>query len=66
MQKFKTNIKCGACKAAVAPSIEKLGISSWEVDLNHPDRIVSVSDQISSEKIIAAIKDAGYDAEQIV
>ncbi|MCH7411599.1 cation transporter [Belliella sp. DSM 111904] len=65
MQKFKTNVKCGNCKSAVTPHLEKLGVSSWEVDLSHPDRILTIHDDISSEKIISALKEAGYNADQL-
>jgi copper chaperone len=65
--KFKTNIKCSGCIATVTPHLNKLTeIESWEVDTNHPDKILTVSSEdLSSEQIISKLAEAGYNAETI-
>lgn len=67
MQKFRTNIKCNGCVQTVRPYLEGLKeIKSWKVDLNSPDRILTIEGEISEEKIIHAIQAAGYKAEKLV
>jgi len=62
--KFKTTIKCGGCIATVTPFLNKIdGISTWSVDTNSPDKILTVeTETVSSEKITSVLKDAGYQA----
>ncbi len=60
--KFKTNINCGACIAKVSPHLnEEPSIEKWEVDINNPDKILSISGlHINKEKIQEIVKDAGF------
>jgi copper chaperone CopZ len=62
--KFKTNVKCGGCVAAIRPEMDKLG-TTWSVDLNHPDRIMTVEGNITEEAVRSAMKTAGYQAEKV-
>lgn len=65
--KFKTNIKCGGCIAKVTPELNKAaGPQEWKVDLNHPDKILSVeNDQVSEKELVIAIEKAGFKAERL-
>ena len=64
--KFKTNIKCGGCIAAVTPHLNKLDGIKWEVDTANPDKILTVEvENLSPEEVISKIKEAGYTAETI-
>lgn len=64
--KFKTTINCENCKARVTPMLEKVeGIDSWQVDLQHDDRILTVTGNISPEEISKATLKAGFKAEPI-
>jgi len=64
--KFKTNIKCGGCIAAVTPFLTtENGIDKWEVDLQNPDRILSVETDKSAGEVAEVVKKAGYVAEPI-
>ena len=66
MQTYKTNIKCNSCVAKVKPYLESIKeISSWDVDLASPDRILKVDGEVSDEVIIKALAKAGYHAEKI-
>lgn len=62
--KFKTTIKCGGCIATVTPFLSQIeGISTWSVDTNSPEKILTVDvENVSSEKIISALNSAGYQA----
>lgn len=41
--KYKTNLKCGGCVAAVTPHLNGEGrIRRWSVDTQHPDKVLTV------------------------
>jgi len=64
--KFKTNIKCTGCLAQVGPALnETAGKDNWQVNLESPDKILTVSTDLKPEELIDAVKSAGYTAEQI-
>lgn len=65
--KFKTNIRCSGCKAKVANMFkEEPSIAQWDVDLNDPDRTLTVEgDNLNESRIIELIKKAGYEAVRI-
>jgi copper chaperone len=64
---FKTNIKCGGCIAAVTPHLTtEQGIKQWEVDLQHPDRILTLETERSAGEVQTILKEAGYSAELTV
>jgi copper chaperone len=65
MIKLKTNVKCGACVAAITPEMDALEASKWSVDLSHPDRILQVEGEATEEKVKAALQRAGYSGESI-
>ena len=63
--KFKTNIKCGGCIANVTPFLngnEK--IEKWEVDINNPEKILTVEgENIEEKEVKELVLKAGYTAE---
>jgi len=65
VQKFKTNIKCGACLEKVTPGLnEAIGKDQWSVDLTHPQRILTI--QGGDVTVMnAKLKQVGYNAEQL-
>lgn len=66
--KFKTNIKCGGCIATVTPVLNNLeGINKWEVDVNNPDKILTVEakDAGTETELVNALKEKGYNAQKI-
>lgn len=64
--KLKTNIKCTGCLAAVTPNLnETAGENNWQVDLNDPQKILTVETDCSESEIIAAVKEAGFQAEAV-
>ncbi|ULQ55678.1 heavy-metal-associated domain-containing protein [Flavihumibacter rivuli] len=66
--KFKTNIKCNGCLTKARPFLnETAGEDNWEVDLQDPQKVLSVIPEgdITAAEIIAAVKEAGYTAERL-
>ncbi|MFD2146083.1 heavy-metal-associated domain-containing protein [Mucilaginibacter antarcticus] len=66
--KFKTNIKCGGCIAAVTPTLNTLdGVAKWDVDTANPDKILTVelNEGLTASEVISALKSKGYNAEKI-
>jgi copper chaperone len=62
-KQFKTNVKCGACVATITPEMDKIAAGSWQVDLTHPDRILTVDSEKGAAEIIHALESAGYKGE---
>ncbi|RZS95012.1 heavy-metal-associated domain-containing protein [Cecembia calidifontis] len=62
---LKTNVKCGACVAAITPEMDKVAQNAWMVDLSHPDRILTVEGEIEAEAVQKALENAGYKGESI-
>jgi len=63
--KFKTNIKCSACVAKVAPYLnETAGENNWKVDLADPIRTLTVENTVD-KKVMEALQRAGYKGEPI-
>jgi len=62
---FKTNIMCNGCVQTLKPFLDSNSeILKWKVDLQSPDRILTVeSDLLSEASIKSMVKKAGYKAE---
>jgi copper chaperone CopZ len=65
--KFKTNVKCEGCLAAVKPFLEESKeINHWEIDLTSPDKILTVqAETIDSEQVCEIVHKAGFNAAEI-
>jgi copper chaperone len=64
--KFKTTIKCNGCVNTVKPFMEKANnISNWSVDLESPDRVLTVETEGNADEIVELLKEAGYKAEEV-
>ncbi len=62
--KFKTNIKCGGCIAAVKPHLDSnVKIKEWKVDTENPEKILTVTGELSEEEVRSLVEKAGYKAE---
>ncbi|MFA6837912.1 MAG: heavy metal-associated domain-containing protein [Dysgonamonadaceae bacterium] len=64
---FKTNINCSNCVAKVKPFLDKKeGIQKWEVDIENPDKILTVeTDSLMAEDIEKTVKRTGFEASAI-
>jgi copper chaperone len=65
--KFKTSIKCNGCIQTITPFLNNAGgIEHWEVDLNSPDRILTVETfNLTEAEVKEIINKAGYTAESV-
>lgn len=65
--KFKTNINCGGCVSKVTPELDsKEGIENWEVNLQNPEKILTVnSNGVSEKEIIHTVKKVGFKIQKI-
>ena len=63
---FTSNIACNACVSKVKPFLDELdGITKWEVDVDNPQKILTVeSEDLSAEQIQEAVVKAGYRLEE--
>lgn len=64
--KFKTNIKCMGCVETIKPQLDKLPeVKKWEVDLESQDKVLTVeaTDEKTGQKVIDALKAAGYSGQ---
>jgi copper chaperone CopZ len=64
--KFKTTINCGNCVRAVTPVLNgEKAIQNWEVDTASPDKILTVTTDLSPEQVRALVIDAGFEAQAV-
>ncbi|MDL2255818.1 heavy-metal-associated domain-containing protein [Parabacteroides sp. OttesenSCG-928-K15] len=64
--KFKTNAKCGGCVAAIRTKLnEVVPEEKWSIDLNSPEKTLTVEGDYAPEAVIEAVKAAGFKAEVI-
>ena len=60
---FNTNINCGGCIKAVTPTLNgEKGITSWQVDTANPNKVLTVTGDITEEQVLALVEDAGFKA----
>lgn len=63
--KFNTNIKCGGCVAALSPALNgEKQIEKWEVDINVPNRPLTVTTDLTSAQVVELVQKAGYQASE--
>jgi len=65
--KFKTNINCTGCLSKVSPQLNnEKGIEEWHVDLENPEKFLTVkSNSASEEDIMNSVKKVGYKIERV-
>ncbi|HAQ66008.1 MAG TPA: hypothetical protein DCR43_09190 [Bacteroidales bacterium] len=62
--RFKTNINCGNCLRSVTPFLNREpDIEKWQVDLEHPDRVLTVEGEMGSSLVTDLLKEAGFSGE---
>jgi len=64
---FKTSINCSGCLKRVKPFLDaREGVRKWNVDLDHPDKLLTVeADDLRASDIISIIDDVGFEIELI-
>jgi hypothetical protein len=65
--RFKTNLNCGSCVAAVTPLLDGDGtIERWHVDTNSPEKTLTVEgDGIASDRVQGLVAQAGFRAVEV-
>ncbi len=64
--KFRTNAKCGGCVSAIGEKLNGIiNKDQWDIDLSSPDRTLTVTADIAPEVITDAVKEVGFNAEQL-
>ena len=60
--KYKTNLNCGSCVAAVKPHLDSdASIERWSVDTNDPNKVLTVEgENLSEPEIKRHVADAGF------
>jgi copper chaperone len=63
---FKTNMKCSGCIEKVTPALNELaGKGHWQVDLQNPDKMLSVTmEHIQPKDVQTIVEKAGFKAER--
>jgi len=61
-QKYKTNLNCGSCVAAVTPHLNGEGrIRRWAVDTKSPEKVLTVeSEEVAAETVERLVGAAGF------
>ena len=64
---FTSNIACNGCLSKVKPFLDELeGVVKWEVDIENPQKILTVqSNELSADQIQKAVIKAGYQLEDL-
>lgn len=63
---FKTNAKCSGCVAKIETSLNTaVARNQWNIDLSTPDRILTISSDLSDEEVVRLVTAAGFKAEKI-
>lgn len=63
--KFNTNIKCAGCVAKVTPALnETVGEGNWQVDIENPSKVLTITSPIDGLKVQIAVQNAGFKAER--
>ncbi len=64
---YKTTMSCSGCVSKVEQFLnEEKGILKWSVDLNSPDKLLTIeTETIDPSQIPAILQKAGYRAERV-
>lgn len=62
-KRFKTNAACSGCVAHIGLKLNKIvPPEHWSIDLDSPDKVLTVVSDFPEEKIVATVAEAGYKA----
>ncbi len=62
-QTFKTTINCGGCVRAVTPLLNnEPAIEAWQVDTANPDKLLTVTGDVTAAQVTALLTEAGFEA----
>ena len=59
--RLKTDLRCGACVAGVGPLLDAApGVTVWAADVSVPDKLLTVSGDVTPAGIDAVLRQKGY------
>lgn len=62
---FKTNLNCLGCVSKITPILDSISqIKHWEVNLNTPDKILTIFGDATEAEIINNVLDSGFEIEK--
>ena len=50
---YRTTLNCGSCVAAARTALDALGATRWSVDLQDPQRVLTVEGEVTPEAVAA-------------
>ena len=64
MIQVKTSAKCAGCVAKIAEQLNTfLTPEQWSIDLSSPDKLLTEKADVPAEKVVEAVRAAGFKAE---
>ena len=64
MIQVKTSAKCAGCVAKIAEQLNAFFTpDQWSVDLSSPDKVLTVTADVPAEKVVEAVRAAGFKAQ---
>ncbi|MBO8475889.1 MAG: heavy metal transport/detoxification protein [Bacteroidetes bacterium] len=65
-KKFRTSAKCMGCVNAIGAELDKMmPHDDWSIDLQSPDKVLTVRSAVADDKIIAAVSGLGFKIEKL-
>ncbi len=65
-QTFKTTLNCANCVRAITPILNaEPAIAAWQVDTASPDKILTVSGDVSAAHVVELLTEAGFEARPL-
>ena len=64
MIQVKTSVKCVGCVAKIGQNLNQfLTPEQWSLDLSNPDKLLTVNADVPAERVVEAVRAAGFKAE---
>lgn len=64
MIQVKTSAKCVGCVAKIGEKLNQfLTPEQWSLDLSNPDKLLTVNADVPAERVVEAVRAAGFKAE---
>lgn len=64
MIQVKTSAKCAGCVAKIGEQLNQfLTPEQWSLDLSNPDKLLTVNVDVPAERVVEAVRAAGFKAE---
>lgn len=58
---YRSNINCNGCQKKVEPFLQTVsGLTSWQVDLQNPKKILTATGDFDEKELIEKVEAAGF------